>query len=156
MAYRKVTAEQMEEAVRAYEGGESCGVIAGRYGVTRQAMWERLKKFTEMRPQERLGADNDFYRGGSTASDRAQNLLEKAIERGEIQRSESCETCGGSPIFKDGRTGIQAHHPDYNRPYDVMWLCQPCHHAWHREHRAVEEVRSSEVPEVDVLAGGFP
>jgi hypothetical protein len=26
-----------------------------------------------------------------------------------------------------------AHHEDYDRPLDVMWLCQPCHKQRHKE-----------------------
>lgn len=157
MALRKLTPEQVEEAVTLYGDGWSCGKLGERYGVTRQAMWDLLRRRTSLRPQERHGEDNHFYRGGHTASDRAQNQLEVALRDGLIQRPDRCERCGNQPPpFKDGRSAIQAHHPDYNKPMEVMWLCQPCHHAWHREYRAVEEVRSEEVPDVDMLAGGFP
>lgn len=30
-----------------------------------------------------------------------------------------------------GETKVQAHHTDYTKPLDVVWLCRPCHD---REH----------------------
>lgn len=156
-ALKKLTQEQVEEAVDMYGEGWSCAKLGERYGVTRQAMWDLLRRRTTLRPRERHGEDNHFYRGGRTASSRAHDLLEQALKDGVVQRRDTCETCGKKPPpFKDGRSAVQAHHDDYNKPLKVRWLCQPCHHACHREHRAVEEVRSAEVPEVDLLAGGFP
>lgn len=34
-------------------------------------------------------------------------------------------------------TGIQCHHPDYNKPYEVMWLCGSCHMQWHGKNKAI-------------------
>jgi predicted DNA-binding protein YlxM (UPF0122 family) len=133
---RKLTPEQAEESVRLYEQGLSCGKIGRRFGVTRQAMWDLLRRRTEMRPQLRYEEDNHFYRGGSVADDHAQNLVEQALEDGTLQRRDTCEVCGASGTFKDGRTAIQAHHDDYSRPLDVRWLCQKCHHAWHKREYA--------------------
>ena len=125
-----------------YESGLSIQEVADFYGRTRQGMWDILKRRgTAMRPQLREGLENHFYRGGKTASDRAQNALEKAIERGAVKRLARCETCGEAKTFRDGRTGIQAHHSDYNKPLDVMWLCQECHHEWHKTNRAIPERR---------------
>ena len=125
------------QAVKLYESGLSVADVAGFYGRTRQAMWEWLKaRGVKMRGNLRHGEANHFHRG-TRASDRAQNILEKAVLRGLVQRKTHCEQCNKSPTFKNGRTGIQAHHPDYNKPLEVMWLCQRCHHEWHRNHRAV-------------------
>ena len=31
------------------------------------------------------------------------------------------------PCAKCGHAKVVAHHPDYSRPLDVIWLCRPCH-----------------------------
>lgn len=126
------------DALKLYESGLSVADVAAYYGRTRQAMWEWMKSHgAKMRTNLRYGSQNHFYRGSTKASDRAQNLLEKAVEKGIVTRKTHCEKCGEAPAFKDGRSGVQAHHPDYNKPLEVMWLCQPCHHRWHKRHRAV-------------------
>lgn len=119
-----------------YAAGLSVQQIANFYRVTRQAMWAVLRRRTTLGPNLRFGEKNHFHRG-TRADDHAQNVLEVAIRRGVVKRLARCQTCGEAKTFKDGRTAIQAHHPDYNRPLDVMWLCQPCHHKWHKENRAI-------------------
>ena len=127
-----------KQAVWMYDQGFSIQNLADYYGITRQAMWDILKRRgCEFRPQKRSGKANHFYRG-TKASDKAQNLLEEAMERGMVTRKTHCEKCGDTGTFKDGRTKIQAHHSDYNRPLEVVFLCQKCHHEWHKKHRAVE------------------
>lgn len=130
---RKLTVEQAEESVRLYGQGLSCARIGQRFGVSRQAMWDLLRRRTTMRPQLRYGKDNHFYRGDSVTDDKAQNLLEQALEDGVIERQYVCEVCGDSGTFVDGRSKVQAHHDDYSKPLEVHWLCQGCHHVWHKE-----------------------
>jgi transposase-like protein len=133
---KNLTPGQVAEAVQMYESGLSCGSIALRYGVSRQAMHDLLKRRTTMRPRERYGRDNHFYRGGERADQEAHNLVETALEQGVLVRPDACEECGRGGWFADGRTAIQAHHDDYNKPLDVRWLCQPCHHTWHASNTA--------------------
>ena len=150
-----------DEAVSMYEKGLSIGKVAYFYGISRQAMWQILKiRGCVFRPQLQYGKDNHFFRN-TKASDKCQNVLEQAIQDRIVQRECKCQTCGESKTFKDGRTAIQAHHPDYNKPLDVMWLCQKCHHEWHKHNKAIprKEVMPVEAIErkaVDVISGGFP
>lgn len=58
---------------------------------------------------------------------RAHKAVEGALRRGDITRPAVCQRCGC-----DNRC-IQAHHDDYGRPLDVMWLCTPCHYDRHDE-----------------------
>ncbi len=130
--------KDFDQAVAMYDSGMSVGEVAMAYGVTRQSMHKVLKRRNvTFRPQLRYGDDNHFYRGGSVADDNAQNVLEKATASGKVIRPDKCETCGSTQTFIDGRSSIQGHHTDYNKPLDVMWLCQKCHHKWHIDNRPI-------------------
>lgn len=50
----------------------------------------------------------------------AHDAVRKAIQRGIIQKPNTCTQCG---IKKN----LQAHHDYYSKPLDVIWLCVPCH-----------------------------
>jgi rubredoxin len=52
---------------------------------------------------------------------RAQDILNKAVRKGKIQKSLNCQMCGLR------REGLQGHHPDYEELLDVLWLCPECH-----------------------------
>jgi transposase-like protein len=133
----KLTEQQVAAAVTMYEQGSSVAQVAQTFGLTRSAMYQRLtSRRVQMRPQKRFGMDNHFYRG-TADNDHAQNIVEKAVASGRLVRPKVCDTCGQDKPFKDGRAGIQAHHPDYNEPLTLMWLCQPCHHQWHRHNQAI-------------------
>jgi transposase-like protein len=154
---KKLTPEQAEECVRMYEAGMSLAPIAAYFGVSRQAMWDLVRRRTAMRSQKRYGKDNHFYRGGSKADDAAQNLLETAVQQGVIKRRTDCEECGSTGRMKDGRSKVQAHHDDYNKPLEVRWLCQKCHHTWHKHNTPIAKKEMVEAdPQVDLICGGFP
>lgn len=152
-----------DEAVRMYDNGLSIGDIAKFYNITRQAMWVILKRRgCKFRSQQRYETENHFYRG-TKADERAHDVVEKAIKRGILVPSSTCEVCGtGDYRYKDGRTGIQAHHCNYNKPLEVMWLCQKCHHKWHKENQAIplKEAQGAEevnrLFSIDIVTGGFP
>lgn len=131
----KMSDTKARRAKAMYEKGMSIAQIAEEFGVTRQSMHGTLKRLgTVFRSRLRYGEKNHFYRGGPKAVDAAQNKVEKAVARGRVERPATCERCGKEPPpFRDGRSAIQAHHPDYSKPMDVVWLCQPCHHAVHAE-----------------------
>jgi hypothetical protein len=153
------------EAVGMYAAGLSIGDVAEFYGITRQAMWDILRRRgCEFRDHLRYGADNHFFRGGAIASDPCHNTTEKAVLKG-ILVPQPCEECGDNGRMSDGRRAVQAHHVDYNKPLEVIWLCRKCHHEWHRCHSAIErrkEVMPTEAnrvlqkSQIDLIHGGFP
>jgi hypothetical protein len=69
----------------------------------------------------------------------AWNCINNAIKRGFVTRL-PCEICGNP------RT--HAHHDDYSKPLEVLWLCAKHHKEKHRIHRIpeVETVEHSTVP----------
>ena len=58
---------------------------------------------------------------------RARSLLSNAICEGKIIRPKNCSLCNSDEFV------IEAHHPDYSKPYDVIWLCRSCHGIVHRK-----------------------
>lgn len=148
-----------DPAVDMYNKGMSIQEVANFYDITRQAMWAILKRRgTRFRDNKRYGEANHFYRG--TQGD--HDIVEKAVKRGVLVPPTECEQCNKGGVFKDGRTSIQAHHCDYNKPLEVMWLCQKCHHRWHIENQAIPLKEAQGAKEVnrlysvDVVTGGFP
>lgn len=61
------------------------------------------------------------YRKNNPKKILAQRTLRRAVLNGEIIPM-PCEVCGKTEK-------IHAHHEDYNKPLDVIWLC-PKHHRW--------------------------
>lgn len=55
---------------------------------------------------------------------RAHGQVSDAIEAGKLMPL-PCERCGATPA--------QAHHEDYSKPLDVIWLCPHHHGERHRE-----------------------
>lgn len=60
--------------------------------------------------------------------ERVRLRTRRAVASGELTKG-NCERCE-SPF-------VHAHHEDYSRPLDVMWLC-PYHHAERHRERAAE------------------
>lgn len=54
----------------------------------------------------------------------AHDAVRLAIRRGALVR-EPCEVCGSTEH-------LDAHHEDYSKPLDVVWLCRRHHAARHR------------------------
>ena len=64
------------------------------------------------------------YRGDNPEKIKAHNALNAAVNRGKILRPDVCSFCGVTCI-PDG------HHADYTKPFEVEWLCKPCHRLAH-------------------------
>lgn len=52
-----------------------------------------------------------------------RSYTKNLIRRGELQR-EPCRDCGDEKS--------EVHHPDYDDPRNVVWLCRTCHLSLHR------------------------
>lgn len=153
---KKMTDEKIQEAIKMYRRGMSFQEIGQFYDVSRQAIWELLRKRgVEGRDHLRFGNDNHFYRGGIYSDRKVQHISEKAIKKG-ILIPQDCENCGERYRFKDGRNAVQAHHDDYNKPLEVRWLCQKCHHDWHKSNTPIKRKDDKEEVAQFIVTGGFP
>ena len=73
------------------------------------------------RGKERLNAGKDAWRKRNPAKYKAHNSVNNAIRDGKLSKK-PCAVCGEEKVH--------AHHEDYSKPLDVVWLC-PRHHALH-------------------------
>ncbi len=55
----------------------------------------------------------------------ARSILNGAVKNGTLDKPPLCSKCG-SP------RRINGHHPDYEKPLEVDWLCPICHAEAHR------------------------
>lgn len=84
---------------------------------------------------------NDFHRGGARANWKAHNITEMYLISGLLKRPKFCEKCGAKEWhYKNGASSIHAHHCDYNKPNEVMWLCKKCHFEWHEHNVAIPAI----------------
>ena len=150
--FKKMTEEKVTEAIAMYQRGLSLADIGAFYGVSRQSIWDVLRRRIDLRAHLKYGGENHFYRGGIKSDSHVHDITEKAIKRG-VLHPQPCEMCGEEYRFKDGRLAVQAHHDDYNKPLEVRWLCQKCHHAWHKTNSPTRRTRE---PAQVIVTGGFP
>lgn len=57
---------------------------------------------------------------------KARGIVRLAIKKGIIIKPNICEHCNRDNIR------IEGHHPDYNKPLSVIWLCNSCHKTLHK------------------------
>lgn len=63
------------------------------------------------------------WRDKNPAAYKAQAALGNAVRDGKIKK----EPC----LFCEAVDHVHAHHRDYSRPLDVVWVCAKCHHRLH-------------------------
>lgn len=83
----------------------------------RNAAWRKSKPWKTQEYSRR-------WREKNKHKIRAHYLLGKAVKNGLLVR-EPCVECAFTPA--------QAHHSDYSKPLDVVWLCVKCHMKRHRK-----------------------
>jgi hypothetical protein len=89
----------------------------------------RIRKYDRERGKnaERIKASTEITKAWRAEDKRrcaAHNAVARAIKSGSLVRNK-CIRCSEPKTV--------AHHEDYDKPLDVMWLCQPCHKTRHKE-----------------------
>jgi hypothetical protein len=101
----------------------------------KDALEHRLKNIEKVREYDKHRARlpdriklalrvNQEWRVADKRRTQCHNAVARAIKKG---------TLNPMPCVRCGEIKSVAHHEDYNKPLDVMWLCQPCHKQRHKE-----------------------
>ena len=90
---------------------------------------ERIREYDRMRGKnaDRIKATTEITRAWRDEDKRrgaAHSAVARAVKSGLLIRGR-CMRCTEPKTV--------AHHDDYDKPLDVMWLCQPCHKQRHKE-----------------------
>jgi ribosomal protein S27AE len=90
---------------------------------------EKVRQYDRNRANrsERIKAGVELtriWRAQDQRRQKAHGMVYRAIKSGKLIRKPCCK-CGEQKSL--------AHHEDYDKPLDVMWLCQPCHKQRHKE-----------------------
>lgn len=106
----------------------------------RQANLERVRSYDRMRGSmpHRVAARKEYQATPAFAEShqaaalrwaakhperrKASNLVSNALRDGKLEKL-PCLVCGHEKV--------EGHHPDYSRPLDVVWLCNPHHREVH-------------------------
>jgi hypothetical protein len=76
----------------------------GRRGVVSAASTERSQRWIAKNPEKR----------------QAHIVVGNAIKAGRITRPSRCSAC-------HSECRPDAHHEDYSKPFEIVWLCRKCH-----------------------------
>jgi hypothetical protein len=63
----------------------------------------------------------------------AADKVQKAVKAGRLVKPSICSFCGSS-------RNLRAHHSDYDKPLDILWICENCHRILHNKEAQNEAV----------------
>lgn len=98
---------------------------------TRRSNPEHYRTYDRNRGSRQAPGYGRLYRERYPEKRAAHIAVGNAIRAGRLKR-EACFFCGSARA--------QAHHPDYSKPLDVVWLCSACHHLQHAYENKVREI----------------
>jgi hypothetical protein len=85
----------------------------------RLGYWQKYKENRTREQQNRVNEYRYRFRRNNPDKARAHQMVGRAIKNGKLKK-EPCVICGA--------TTAEAHHDDYSKPLEVIWLCRK-HHA---------------------------
>ncbi len=104
---------------------------------------ERCKEITNAY-RKRSGQYKKYgrtFRERNPAKCAAHRAVYHAVESGRLVRPSYCDECN-RPCKPHG------HHPDYNKPLEVIWLCWACHLAVHGRTPRIASPRENQYAKV--------
>ena len=107
---------------------KSCTIVD--VAVHRAKNLDKIQQYDRLRDGElhrklARGQYNKWYVSNRKDRHQAHAKVRRAVVAGTLKK-QPCQECGSDKV--------EAHHHDYSKPLDVVWLCSKCHHAKHRKY----------------------
>ena len=94
------------------------------YQLNREEKNQYQKEYNHMN-REKINQYQNQYKKRSPEKQKARVKLNDAVRTGKIHKPLYCSSC-------EGDKHLEAHHTDYTKPLEVLWLCRTCHVDLHR------------------------
>lgn len=82
---------------------------------------DKLYRDADPERKKRMGRGSNKSAAKYPEKRRARQCVRNAVKKGLLIRPTTCSECKCEAQF------IEAHHADYSKPLEVVWLCKPCH-----------------------------
>ena len=111
----------------------------------RQMSLEATKKYlsTEHGRRKR-NARSSLWENKNPEKRRVHDRTMYAVKTGKINRPDQCSKCQKKCI-------PHAHHEDYSKPFNVLWLCSSCHFFHHHKSKHYAERASEKTEKSDAV-----
>lgn len=93
-----------------------------RYWKNRESLLEKARKRPSYRKVDNEKANT--YRLKNLDKARARQAVSRALKNGRLIKPFRCSLC-------NSEEKLDAHHADYERHLDVVWVCRTCHKKLH-------------------------
>lgn len=93
-----------------------------RYLKNREKTKRMVKEYKEANPRKVFETRMKSF-SKNPSEERLRKLVQAAMKCGELVNPGVCSGCGCTSEERR----IEAHHYDYSKPLDVIWVCTPCH-----------------------------
>lgn len=124
----KAQREKDPEAYKAY--------LKEYYRENKETLRKKQKEYM-MNPEAQEMRRGIFRRYLNNPQNQIKNqsraITRRAIANGIITRPNTCEICGGE-------CKPEAHHEDYTKPLEVIWVCKQCHENIHHLNEGEESI----------------
>ena len=78
-----------------------------------------------IRHRTRINATQAAWRRQNIRKVAAHRIVAQSLKNGMISKPETCEQCSKPS------SSLHAHHADYSKALEVIWLCNSCHSKLH-------------------------
>ena len=109
--------------VKGFNSAEEYNAFQREYRAKNQQKWREYKKKYNSEWRKKNGYQNEEnWKKNNPQKLRAQMRLQTAVRRNKLSKL-PCSYCGDVKSV--------AHHPDYSKPLEVIWVCKVHHRQIH-------------------------